>query len=79
MWSKRASELWDIKKISKLKWHTALAGCYKSPTDFSSLVAQYSSSNKNIAIVDDVDINASKMVDSVVAGTFFVDLSSPAK
>ena len=81
MWSKRASELWDIKKISKLKWHTALAGCYKSPTDFSLLVAQYSSSNKNIAIVGthDVDINASKMVDSVVAGTFFVDLSSPTK
>jgi hypothetical protein len=39
------------------------------------------SSNKNIAIVGtlDVDINAGKMVDSVVAGTFFVELSSPAK
>jgi hypothetical protein len=32
------------------------------------------SSNKNIAIVGmlDVDINASKMVDSAVGGTFFV-------
>jgi hypothetical protein len=39
------------------------------------------SSNKNIAIVGmlNVNINASKMVDSVLAGTFFVDLSSPAK
>jgi hypothetical protein len=26
-----------------------------------------------------VNINASKLVDSIVAGTFFVDLSSPAK
>ena len=35
----------------------------------------------NIAIARtlDVDINASKRVDSVVAGAFFVDLSSPAK
>jgi hypothetical protein len=45
------------------------------------LVAQNLSSNKNIAIVGtlDVDINAGEMVDSVVAGTFFVELSSPAK
>jgi hypothetical protein len=27
----------------------------------------------------DVHINASKMADSVVAGTFFVNLSSPTK
>jgi hypothetical protein len=81
MWSKRASELWDIARISKLKWHTALSGCYKAPSDLSSLVTQNSSSNKNIATVGtlDVDINASRMVDFVVAGTFFVDLPSPTK
>ena len=41
--------------------HTALSGCYEAPTDFSSLVAQNSTSNKNIAIAGllDVDINAS--------------------
>ena len=61
MWSKRASELWDIARISELKWHTASSGCYEAPTDFSLLVAQNLSSNKNIAIVGtlDVDINAS--------------------
>jgi hypothetical protein len=39
------------------------------------------SSNKNIAIIGTLNdnINASLMVDSAVAGTFFVDLSSPAK
>jgi hypothetical protein len=49
-----------------------LSGCWEAPSDFGSLVAQNSSSNKNIAI-------ASLMVDSAVAGTFFVNLSSPAK
>ena len=70
-----------MARISKLKWHTASSGSYEAPTDFSLLVAQNSSRNKNIAIVEmlDVDNKASKMVDSVVAGTFFVDLSSPAK
>ena len=73
MWYKRASELWDVSRIRELKWHTALSGCYKATTDFSWLVAQNSSSNKNIAIIGTlyVDIDASKMVDSVVAGTFF--------
>ena len=81
MWSKKASELWDIAKIIELKWHTASSGCYEASTDFSLLVAQNLSSNKNIAIVGmlDVDMNASKMVHSVVAGTLFVDFSSPAK
>jgi hypothetical protein len=74
MWSKskRVSELWDIARISQPNWHTPLSGCWEAPSDFGSLVAQNSSSNKNIAI-------ASLMVDSAVAGTFFVDLSSPAK
>jgi hypothetical protein len=42
------------------------------------LIAQNLSSNKNIAIVEalDVDINASKMVDSVVPGTVFANNSS---
>jgi len=45
------------------------------------LVAQNLSSKKNIAIIGtlDVDINASKMVDYVVTGKCFVDLSSAAK
>jgi hypothetical protein len=75
MWSK------GHQRISKLKWHTASSGCWEAPTDLSLLVAQNLSSNKNIAIVGtlDVDINAGEMVDSVVAGTFFVELSSPAK
>ena len=49
-----------------------MSGYYEAPTDFSPLVAQNSSSNKNIAIVGtlNVDINASYMVDSVVAGAF---------
>jgi hypothetical protein len=69
MWSKRASELWD----------TASSGCYEAPTDFSLLVAQNLSNNKNIAIVGtlNVDINASKMVDSVVAGTFLSNYPLP--
>ena len=53
----------------------------RAPPDFSPLNVRNYSSDKNIAIVRtlDVDVNASQMVDSVVAGTFFVDLSSPAK
>ncbi len=62
MWSKRASELWDTARISKLKWHTALSGCYEAPTDFSLLVAQKSSSNKNIAIAGTLNININAMV-----------------
>jgi hypothetical protein len=56
-------------------------GLHHTPINFGSLAAQNSSSDKNIAIIGtlNVDISASLMVDSVVAGTFFVDLSSPAK
>jgi hypothetical protein len=81
MWPKRASELWDIVRISEPNWHTPSSGCWEAPSDFGSLVAHNSSSNKNIAIIGtlDVDINASLMVDSAVAGKKFVDLSSPAK
>ena len=81
MWYKRDSDLEDTQRISELKWHTASSGCYEAPTDFSLLVAQHLSSNKNIAIIGTlgVHINASKMADSVVAGTFFVNLSSPTK
>ena len=61
MWFKRDSDLEDICRISELKGHTALSGCYEAPIDFSLLVAQNLSSNKNIAIVGmlNVDINAS--------------------
>ncbi len=72
MWSKRVSELWDIARISELKWHTASSGCYEAPTDFSLLVAQNLSSNKNIAIVRMLNVdNNTRKVDSVVAGTIF--------
>jgi hypothetical protein len=75
MWSKRVSELWDIARISELKWHTDLSRCYKapSPSDFSSLVAQNSSSNKNIAIVGtlDVDINRLTTMVTYMSPLFF--------
>jgi len=81
MWSKRASELWDIARISELNWHTPSSECWEAPSNFGLLVAQISSSNMNIAIIGtlNVDINASLMVDSAVAGNFFVNLSSPTK
>jgi hypothetical protein len=58
-----------------------LSGCWEAPSNFGLLVTQNLSSNKNIAIIGTLNdnINASLMVDSAVAGTFFVDLSSPAK
>ena len=79
MWYKRDSDLEDTQRISELKWHTASSGCYEAPTDFSLLVAQHLSSNKNNAIVGmlDVDINASKLVDSVVAGHFLSNYPLP--
>ena len=51
MWSKRASELLDIARISKPNWHTPLSGCWEAPSDFGLLVAQNLSSNKNILAI----------------------------
>jgi hypothetical protein len=51
MWSKTDSELEDIPRKSKLKWNTALSGCYEAPSNFSLQRAGYLSSNKKISII----------------------------
>jgi hypothetical protein len=57
MWSKRASELWDIARISEPNWHTHLSGCLEAPSDVGLLVARNVSSNKNIAIIGMLNVN----------------------
>ena len=56
MWSKRASELADMGRISELNWSTPLSGCWEAPIDFSSLVAQNYQSDQNISIVPALDL-----------------------
>ncbi len=51
MWSKMDSELEDIPWKSKLKWNTALSGCYEAPSNFSLQRAGYLLSNKKISII----------------------------
>ncbi len=51
MWSKTDSELEDIPRKSKLKWNTALSGCYEATSNFSSQRAGYLSSDKKICII----------------------------
>jgi hypothetical protein len=81
MWSKTDSELKDIARKRRLKGHTALPGCYEAPSNFSPQSVGYFSSDGKISIVGmlEVDIKASRMVCSVVAGSFFIYLFFPAK
>jgi hypothetical protein len=51
MWSKMDSDLEDIPRKSKLKWNTALPGCYEAPSNFSLQRAGYLLSNKKISII----------------------------
>ncbi len=51
MWSKTDSELEDIPRKSKLKWNTALSGCYEAPSNFCLQRAGYLSSDKKISII----------------------------
>ncbi len=50
--SKTDSELEDIPRKSKLKWNTALSGCYEAPSNFSLQRAGYLSSDKKISIIE---------------------------
>ncbi len=73
--------LLNIARKSNLKWNTPLSGCYKAPTDFRLQSVGYFSSDGIISIVVtvEVDIKASRMDCSVVAGSFFIYLFFPAK
>jgi hypothetical protein len=57
MWSKRASELWDIARMCGLKWHTPSSGCWEAPTDFSLQSVQNLSGDENIAMVISLDVD----------------------
>jgi hypothetical protein len=61
MWSIMDSDLVEIARICKLKWHTPLSGCYNATCNFSLQIVGEFSSDGNIPIVGtlDVDINAS--------------------
>jgi hypothetical protein len=56
-------------------------GCNEATTDFGSHFGIHSQNAINVSIVGtlNVDSNANYMIDYVVAGTFFVDLSPPVK
>jgi len=81
MWSLRMSYYEEIARKGEPKWNSASVGCYQAITDFGSCFCIHLPNVINAPIVRtlDVDINANQMIDSVLAGTFFVDVSSPAK
>jgi hypothetical protein len=51
MWSKTDSEVKDIPRKSKLKWNTALSGCYEAPSNVSLQRAGYLLSDKKFSII----------------------------
>jgi hypothetical protein len=81
MWSLATSYRDDITRKREPKWNSASVGCYEATTDFGSHFGIHSPNAINVTIVGtlDVDSNANYMIDYVLAGTFFVDLSSPTK
>jgi hypothetical protein len=75
MWSLTTSYRDDITRKREPKWNSASVGCYEATTDFGSGFGKHSPNAINVSIVEmlGVNSNANKMVDYVVAGTFFVD------
>ncbi len=57
MWYKTGSELEDIPRKSKLKWNTALSGCYEALRNFSLQWAGYLSSDKKVSIIATLHFN----------------------
>jgi hypothetical protein len=72
IWSKTDSEIKDIARKCKLEWTTHSSGCYKASSKFSLQSVRKFARIGKIDIVGmlDVDIKASRMVCSVVAGSF---------
>jgi hypothetical protein len=66
------SEFKNIARKCELKWTTHLPGCYKAPSKFRLQSVRNFASLGIISIVGmlNVDIKASRMVSSVVAGSF---------
>jgi hypothetical protein len=72
------THLEDIARKCELKWTTHLLGCYEAPSKFSSQSIRNFASVGKFSIIEmlDVDIKVSRMVCSVVAGSFYLLISS---